>query len=241
MKLHNQFSWSVKALTVVVLTLMLLGSMATAQADVKIVPINENAYGNTYGEWSARWWQYMLSIPNATSPISDTTGQFCDQAPASPMRQSGPVFFLAGTPGGPALTRNCTVPAGKALFFPIVNALFGAAVGDCEPTASGVPCNLATLRKSSADSMDSVQLTATVDGKAVDDLTQQRVQSPELDITFPGDNVVYTPNVSDGYWVMLPPLRAGTHTVHFKGVITGGVFQGAVIEVTYILTVLGGT
>ena len=189
----------------------------------------------------------MYSIPKATNPILDTTGKFCDQAakPTPSKQQAGPVFFLAGTPGAGAVTRRCTVPAGKALFFPIISALWGAAVGDCEPTAS-VPCNLAILRKSAADSMDSVQLTATIDGEPVENLPQQRVQSPVLTITYPDKNIAgvsqgtYAPNISDGYWLMLPPLPAGAHTVYFKGVSTGGIFEGTVIEVTYHLTVHGG-
>jgi hypothetical protein len=130
------------------------------------------------------------------------------------------------------------VSAGKALFFPILNALWGAAVGDCVPTNSAVVCNIADLRKLAADSMDSVTLKAVIDGEPVENLRQQRVQSPVLTITLP-DMAPSTPNVSDGYWLLLPPLPAGKHTISFKGVVTGGPFQGFVVEVTYKLTVQG--
>ncbi len=229
---------------------------AKAGGNQEIIPINANAYGNTYGEWSARWWQYMYSIPAKTNPILDTKGKFCDQSPPPPppppplpppppssLQQAGPVFFLAGTAGGDPVTRKCTVPAGKALFFPILNSVWGAAVGDCDPTVPGVACNLGILRKSAADSMDSVKLTAIIDGDPVENLTQQRVQSPVLTITYPDNSVTgvpegtYAPNVSDGYWLLLPPLPAGSHTIYFKGVSTGGIFEGAVIEVTYKLFV----
>ena len=94
--------------------------------------------------------------------------------------------------------------------------------------------------------MDSVKLTATIDGEAVGNLGQQRVQSPVLIITYPDNNIdgvpkgTYSPNVSDGYWLMLPPLPAGAHTIYLRGESTGGPFKGAVIEVTYHLTVRGG-
>jgi hypothetical protein len=41
--------------------------------------------------------------------------------------QTGQVWFLAGAfPGGPpAVTRSCTIPAGKDLLLPLRNALFG--------------------------------------------------------------------------------------------------------------------
>jgi hypothetical protein len=71
------------------------------------------------------------------------------------------------------------------------------------------------------------------------------VQSPVFSVTLPEGNVVgtdvpsgtYAPMVADGYWLMLVPLSAGAHTIHFKGSITGGPFAGTVIEVTYDLTV----
>ena len=237
MRANQKFSRSVIALTVVVGGLMTAGTISRAQADEQIIFVNANAYGNTYGEWSAEWWQWAYSIPAATNPILDTTGTNCTQ------KQSGPVFFLAGTSGGPAVTRSCTVPAGKALFFPILNALFGAAVGDCDPTNPKVACNLADLRVLTAAAMDSVTLKATVDGQPLGNLDQQRVQSPVLTITYPDKSITgvakgtYTPNVSDGYWLLLPPLSPGKHTIYFKGVSTGGPFKGAVVEVTYNLLV----
>jgi hypothetical protein len=142
------------------------------------------------------------------------------------------------------------VPANKALFFPILNALFGAAVGGCGPTNPGVACNLLDLRVATAATMDSVTLKASVDGQPLTktqgnnlDLKLQRVQSPVLTIAYPNNSVLGfakgtgAPNVSDGYWLLLPPLPAGKHTIYFKGVITGGTFNGFVVEVTYNLTV----
>ena len=182
--------------------------------------------------------QFLIS-KTAPNPILDTTGASCTE------KQSGPVFFLAGTTGSGAVVRKCTVPAGKALFFPILNALFGAAVGDCEPTKPEVACNLADLRVSTAASMDSVTLKTSIDDQPLQNLDQQRVQSPVLTITYPDSSITgvskgtYTPNVSDGYWLLLPPLSPGKHTIYFKGVVTGGPFKDSVIEVTYKLTVQG--
>jgi hypothetical protein len=47
-----------------------------------------------------------------------------------------------------------------------------------------------------------------------------------------------SPNVADGYWVMLSPLRVGTHTLHSRAEFTGGIFAGTVIEATTHLTVV---
>ena len=70
--------------------------------------------GSSYGEFSARWWQWLLSIPRATSPILDTSGIHCGRG------QVDDIWFLAGTFGA-TVTRSCTVPAGKPIFFALVN------------------------------------------------------------------------------------------------------------------------
>lgn len=84
-------------------------------------------YGKTYGEWSAKWWQWAYSIPASHSPVLLEGDVDCT------LGQQGPVYFLAGKatvlPDDPdelpiVLTgeRWCSIPQGKALFFPIVNA-----------------------------------------------------------------------------------------------------------------------
>jgi hypothetical protein len=146
---------------------------------------------------------------------------------------------------GGSFDRACTVPPGKALFFAILNAAFGAAVFDCEPTNLGVPCDVPALRAAAAASMDSVTMEASIDGVSLRNLSDYRVQSPVFSVTLPEGNVVsdavpsgtYAPMVSDGYWLMLVPLSAGKHTIHFKGIITGGAFEGFETEETYNLTV----
>jgi hypothetical protein len=64
-----------------------------------------------------------------------------------------------------------------------------------------------------------------------------------MSLTYPPDNVIalifnaevpggtYTPNVSDGYFLLLPPLSRGKHTIRVKS--TGGFAS----EVTYHLTI----
>ena len=242
MQTYQRLWRSVVAVMVVVVGLMVAAMIPVAQADSsnpnsQVLPLDSSPYGNTYGEWSARWWQWALSIPAATNPVLDETGANCAEG------QSGPVWFLAGSFFGGTFERACTVPPDKALFFPIVNAAFGAAVFDCEPTQPGVPCNITVLRAAAAASMDPVTIEASIDGVPVRDLRDFRVQSPVFSVTLPEGNVVdvpsgtYAPMVSDGYWLMLAPLSAGAHTIHFKNKITGGPFAGTATEVTYHLTI----
>jgi hypothetical protein len=52
-----------------------------------VFPLDSSPYGNTYGEWSARWAQWNLAIPTPTHPNLDPTGEHCGEG------QEGPVWF----------------------------------------------------------------------------------------------------------------------------------------------------
>src|SRR5262249_1013689 len=162
--------------------------------------------------------------------------------------RTGPVWFLAGGLGG-AATRHCTVPAGKALLMTPLTQLDGAGALDCDPTVPSVLCNVNTLRAlAAAFADDPTTLEVTVDGHQVQHVGDYRVQSPVFSITYPDNNVLsflagteipsgtYTPNVSDGYWLLLAPLSAGAHTIHLKAV-TNPTVGSFTVEVTWHLTI----
>src|SRR5262249_22517496 len=82
--------------------------------------------GHTYGQLSAAWWQYVFSIPAnppayTPNPLFDETGSNCGVGQSA---SSSPVFFLVGVfnTSGTATRTKCTVPGGKFLFFPMLNA-----------------------------------------------------------------------------------------------------------------------
>jgi hypothetical protein len=208
-----------------------------ARADTAtIVPIGTTTLGLTYGQWGAAWWQYVFSIPVPTNPLFDQTGINCG------VDQSGPVFFLVGVINvtGTA-TRSCTVPANKMLFFPILNY---EADNFCPPV--NPPLDVAGLQAVAKAQMDSVTaLGADIDHVRVGNPFHYRAASPgSFSVTFPNKNVfqyfgchnitagTYSPFVSDGYWLMLNPLPAGQHTIHFSGSVPG--FN---LDITYNLTV----
>jgi hypothetical protein len=235
---ENQRLWpSVVAVRLAIIGLLLVAMIPTAQADPKpkILPRDSTPYGNTYGEWSARWWQWLMAIPEAANPNLDPTGANCA------VGQVGPVWFLAGTFGtlGDSVTRRCTVPAGKALLLTPLTQLDGAGAFDCEPTAPGL-CDLNALRALAAAFADNpTTLEVTVDGHSLPNVGDYRVQSPVFILTYPEGAVfglpsgTTTPNLADGYWLLLAPLSAGAHTIIIKGVANGG-FGGTL---TYHITV----
>jgi hypothetical protein len=189
---------------------------------------NSQSYGMTYGEWNARWFQWAVSMPLDHNPLNDTAD--CSTA------QLGKVWFLGG-PFGPNAQpiRECNVPVGKALFFPIVNV-------DCSslelpPFFGGTPEERRACVKAIIDTVSG--LSVEIDGVSLGDLTNYRATSPDFHFVAPDNNVLGVPAGSgemaaDGYYLLLAPLSEGQHTIHFKGTIDMFAFTA---EETYHLTV----
>ena len=88
------------------------GPTVPAAEAAGVVPAGP-AYGAEYGEWSARWWQWAISIPVPVNPILSDGPVDCT------LGQTGNVWFLAGNFGGKS-NRTCTIQD-KPLFFPVFN------------------------------------------------------------------------------------------------------------------------
>ena len=175
------------------------------------------------GELTAEWWQWALTIPPSINPLTDQTGENCD------VDQTGDVWKLAGTAGGDA-ERDCTIPIGKKILFPIIT---GACLELTDAITPPIEDNLKTCAKDLLDPAD--VLEASIDGKSIPNLQNFRVQSPVFEVTLPDPNVfgigptgVSQKSVSDGWWVLVDGLKPGQHTIEFTGGITG-VFQTHVL------------
>ena len=200
------------------------------------LPTDTVQYDISYTEWTARWWQWLLSIPIDRNPAADETGENCDEG------QIGPVWFLAGTFGG-LNERVCAIPAGKSILFPVINA-------ECSYAEYPDLRSEAELRQCAVSSNEGItELMVTIDGRAISqsELLRYRVQSPLFDVNFPRGNIFSVQEgpsqaVSDGIWVFLPPLTPGQHEIHFKGSIVDFTETGTnnfATESKYSITVLG--
>lgn len=212
---------------------------ATAPSAVRggaaVVPPTGRPYGATYAAWADRWVQWMMAQPATVHPLLENTGEHCAQG------QSGPVWFLGGSLVGESpITRRCAVPAGTALFFPIVNAW-------ADNVGVDPPMTVEQLRGAIAWYIFPARsLSASIDGAAVEGLDRYHFTSAQaFSYTLPpSDNVLQyfgydvsgpvTPAVSDGYWVMVPPLSPGRHVLRFSAV---GAQPFVVVDMTYELTV----
>jgi hypothetical protein len=141
--------------------------------------------------------------------------------------------------------RSCTIPAGKAVFMPVFNWIFGAGVFDCHPTVPGVPCDVPGLVDLAAENTEAAEiLDVYVDGVKVRNVSKYRAFSPgPFPITYPEDSVVgvpagtYFPQVADGYWLLFTPFSKGEHkiSVHVRAPDT--IYGTYDFMVDYYLTV----
>jgi hypothetical protein len=214
---------------------------ATTSNAVVIPPQQEN-----YGQLGALWWKWVLSIPNAQNPLNDPTGADCA------LGQKGGRWFLAGTSSGGPVTRSCTVPANRALFFPVINTeqdypcpdpAYQPAPGQSlqnfltygNPSIP-YPTGAVTIINTASD------LNASLDGVNIPIVSSYRGTSNLF--SFTGDPSLTAldscitgspqPAVSDGYWLLLAPLSPGQHTLQFGGSVFSGSFT---TTATYNLTV----
>ena len=217
-----------------------------------VVPVHANAFGTTYEELAAKFWQWQFSMPVSANAVLDTAD--CGT------NQSGKVWFLAAssapfetTPGVLQFVshRNCRVPNGKALFIPVINAECSTIPGDQLGPYGPVPGDLKPCSQYAAGFIDRSKLIATVDGVPIRDLPKYQVTSPLFTFgPLPHDNMLESYKlpapagttaqaVSTGIHLLLHPLSAGRHTIFLHAEVdmtsTGG--PKLIFESTFHLTV----
>lgn len=166
----------------------------------------------TLGEWTAKWWQWIISISKTNNPGNDLTGEYCGQG------QQGPVWFIVGTfENFQTAERKCTLPKEKAILIPVINS---------EKSYAEFPelKDENAVRSRAKDAIDRVtKKIIIIDGKEIKNLQDYRVQSPLFNVVFPEDNIYgvkagITQAVSDGYWILLRPSKEPSmHVLEFGG------------------------
>lgn len=210
-----------------------------APAAPRVAEVNSNPEGQTYGRWASEWWQWALSNPAATNPVTDTTGAHCAQ------RQAGDVWFLAGSFGSSPVTRSCAIPFGKSLFFPLINTFYGAYLND-EPPSTRTP----EFVRSMATCTEAAQISVRIDRFNVPKPTRfftgpSGSQSPIFYVQMPPDNLfgadpttipelVLHPAAEQGYYLFVKPLARGLHTISWTAT---GCVPGFAQDIIYNLNV----
>lgn len=190
---------------VVLLLVAIYVASAGGNPNPRVLPPDSRVQGLTYGEWSAKWWQYVLSIPTADNPLTGGTGNQCVY------QRIGNVGLVAVDPLV-GETIECQVPAGMILYLDILSAECSTVE---EPPFYGG--NEEELR-ACAMSFSFTDLQASIDGLAVQNLDRYIHLSPLFAFTLPEDNILGTDemggdSISNGAHLMLAPLSPGKHTV----------------------------
>jgi len=196
-----------------------LASGAEPAASAPIVRPTESVAGRSQADWSREWWQWAGSFRRFESPVADKTGARCAAS------QSGAVWFLAGTYGTARTIRTCTVPAGKYLYFPLINYIVTPSF------SNSLTCPQA--KEWAREVTDGVSsLVLVLDGQSIPGLESHRQATSDcFDLAARAGGGVM-PSAGNGFYVMIRPLLPGMHTLEF-----GGVLPSMSQAVTYTLKV----
>jgi len=241
-KAHHKFL----VLTLLVMALLCLNAQPATAADTDdrlnplIAPIQTEPLGQTYGRWAAEWWQWALGVPAAVNPLADTTGEHCAQ------RQVDKVWFLAGSVSTAPVVRTCDVPAGKSLFFPLINTIYGAFLNDPPETRTE------EFVRAAGSCTVPAEISVLIDGLEIHKPLRfftgaSGSQSPVFNVQMPPGNLfgvdetvtpelVLSPSAEQGYYLFVRPLTPGAHTIRW---IASGCSPGSAQDITYNLTVVG--
>jgi hypothetical protein len=230
-----------------------------------VIPPWATAYGRTYSQWSTAQWQWALEQQNVpSSPVVDpnpgTAGQ--PEAVDCTLGQSGKVWFLSGISFLQSYTaayRTCTVPAGVALFFPVIDSWNDNLNCPGQPPFTLTGDQLRQNVQQQTDNIIPESMTVTVDGRTVqglvDSSTAYRAATNGFSYTLPVNNALsqfcpgnpfpagtmppFPPGAyADGVYIMLAPLPVGVHHISFTAAEKGGGFLGPASQtVTYTITV----
>jgi hypothetical protein len=209
-----------------------LAAMATLPAaksyarQPHIAPIQSHPHGQTYSEWAADWWEFVLETPASVNPALDETGADCDQG------DMGNVWFLFGSFGAEPIERSCEIPAGTALFFPLFNQVSARFEGETTTEEE--------LRAQAACAEDAATtLLFEFNGAPVSDVDQFfeesvvfQAQFPPEDAIFGFNNIFVDLGVDAGFYLFLRPLPPGDYDLHWEAAACG-----ATQDITYHLTI----
>jgi hypothetical protein len=223
------------------------GATVDAAATATILDPTGIYGGKTYGQWGDAYFKWLFELPGPDFPFADSTGALCATG-QSGAEDGGAAaddpFFLACTNAG-RVTRTCTIPAGRMLFLPMADWYGdngGMAVGSqltdqqWENELSAMAASVTTV---------ALEIDGKCYGSTKSDFAPYLTTWSQYAYTVPNtpsnyyatfNNSTFTGPVptafAGGYFILLAPLSAGSHTIHFTSL------RPAISEdVTYNLTV----
>lgn len=206
-----------------------VASKTTTSSNAEVYTTSSSPYGLAYQGWTARFWQWFLSIPLEVNPLgtkSDVTGA---------INQQGPVWFVSGGASVVNIPQNKAILAQLFTYindYPCPGGGFepapGQALGDFLQDGAVAVTDLVTV--ADAD-LDGVALPVS---RVASDANHSPLNP--FAFTAAGNMSTLDPCISgspqlgasDGYWVFLGPLPVGTHVLHTHVVIPAWNFDSDV-------------
>jgi hypothetical protein len=201
------------ALFLFVLTYSFVPVEARSSINIFQPPPDSKPYGLSYEQHVENFYDWLISVPSDENPSNDPTGQNCAKGQEN---TNSSVFYLVGGGGG-KFDKTCKVPAGKAIFIPVMSV----EVSDKEVPNASVD-DLHKLAKKDQDSITSLFLKIGDKEYSFDDLKKYRVHTGVFEVVFP-ENAIFgaTPGpskaVADGHHVITEKLAKGIYTINYKG------------------------
>jgi hypothetical protein len=205
--------------------------------DIQLFDSNDKIYGLTYGQWTVKWWDWIMPIPYDQSPLWDETGaQWRKNQPSSD------VWFLIGDfAEDPEKKRTHTytrvindMDSGRSVLIPVLNCM----ATSLEYTKLKTPEDL--LNHVAVDVSSIVKKDLFINGKRYHPV---RVSSdPKITKTtiiennaFNIKNFGITDAASEGYWAFIKTINKGHYTIRFEGSCeNGSLCAGASYEIDVI-------
>jgi hypothetical protein len=219
--------------TLIVLTAICTSYIIPVLADdlnPGVYTVNSSPFDIPYQEWITKWWQWHISIPKESHPAIDYSPEKCS------VNQDGPVWFLADKIESGVEKRDCVIPLGKAILFPVLSGECDYGISTVKSDADLIPC--------ASEGNDFSVVSTTVDGVKLKELEKYRIYSDFFNITIPEDNAYDAGQGTfrafvDGYFVFLEPLSPGIHEIRFTDSVSNPLepsYDNAK-DITYNITV----
>jgi hypothetical protein len=182
----------------------------------------DRPYGLTYGEWTTKWWDWIMAIPRQKSPLHDETGALW-----TANQPSSDVWFLIGNFATEASKyktfprRKIKMQFGRSIMFPVLNCLATFLEYQDLKTHEDL------LKHVGNDVNSVVKKKLSINKKMYEPV---RISSePKIfKLTIPEDNAFDIKNsgltdaAADGYWAFIKPLSRGNYTIGFEGSCENG-------------------
>jgi hypothetical protein len=194
----------------------------TYASDWAPVPSDEPFAGKSLAEWGVAYMRWRFSPTSCDIPVYDQDGSMCGlyQDPDSPV-----VIFDYSVTN--RLRTKCRIPAGKGIVVPIIT--FANDNLEVDP-----PKSEELLVKETLEVLETMRdLELRVDGNAVTDLDERRIEPTKHDYEIPPApnwfSCTGTPGVEDmtvapsffaGYVAVFPPPEPGVHELQYAGVVS---------------------